>query len=180
MKENFDTYITYVVRNVILSNQPEFRKLASQGGWRSWTDLFYKKILDVYLVGKINDFVFIKLKGITDGGFLARAKLTLWHLSMSTNKQESLKGFLPRPVHEMMLMDCRKWQEQEVQFQSKEFYERLRHPGYIMRKFCKSCGDEMELVDEDPDLGSMFYCERCDLTYNRTGNNAFDTTGWSR
>lgn len=49
----------------------------------------------------------------------------------------------------------------------------------VMTKHCRCCGDAMELVDSDPELGKMFYCEPCDQTYIHKGpGNAFDSHGW--
>jgi hypothetical protein len=46
---------------------------------------------------------------------------------------------------------------------------------------CKDCHKKMDLVDEDPLLGKMWYCENCDLTYIDVGpGNAFDQQGWSK
>jgi len=48
----------------------------------------------------------------------------------------------------------------------------------ILKK-CRTCGADMELVDEDPDLGKMWECPYCSNVYIKVGpGNAFDSTGW--
>lgn len=47
-------------------------------------------------------------------------------------------------------------------------------------KKCNICGSEMELVDEDPELGKYWSCE-CGQAYIQKGpGNAFDSNGWQK
>ena len=46
---------------------------------------------------------------------------------------------------------------------------------------CRGCRKKMLLVDSDPQLGKMWFCNDCRLQYIRKGpGNAFDRTGWSQ
>jgi len=103
-------YLSSVVRDTILSNITLFNSFISKGDWRGWVDAFYKYLGQTYdtLIGNKLGLDDIKRGGVlSKADFIGRCKITAWYLLLASDDARlSLKGFIPKPVLNIMLRDC--------------------------------------------------------------------------